>query len=145
MLRFDPLRPASGPVLDRRRFIIGAAGLAASAAWPVRLWAAEAPFSFKQGDFEISVVSDGHLTLPANIFAGDAPPDVRKALFDAAGLGGENIMPGRQSSPDPVRLGSDPLRHRIGHRLPAHCRQARRKPDGRRTFPARGSRAGRLG
>jgi glyoxylase-like metal-dependent hydrolase (beta-lactamase superfamily II) len=105
MLRFDPLKPASGPVLDRRRFIIGAAGLAASAAWPVRLWAAEAPFTFKQGDFEVSVVSDGHLTLPSNIFAGDAPPEERKALLDAAGLGGENIMPA--ANPVVIRTGSD--------------------------------------
>jgi glyoxylase-like metal-dependent hydrolase (beta-lactamase superfamily II) len=47
----------------------------------------------------------GHLTLPSNVFAGDAPPEERKALLDAAGLGGENIMPA--ANPVVIRAGSD--------------------------------------
>ena len=107
MLQVDPAKIASGFSVDRRRFIIGAAGLAASAAWPVRLWAAEAPFSFKQGDFDVTVVSDGNLTLPSNLFAGDAPLEERKALFDAAGLGGENIT--AAANPVVIRAGSDQI------------------------------------
>lgn len=57
MLQVDQTVLRSAIAVDRRRFIVGAASLATAAAWPVRLWAAEAPFSFKQGDFEVSVVS----------------------------------------------------------------------------------------
>jgi len=95
----------AGIAVDRRRFIIGAASLATAAAWPVRLWAAEAPASFTHGDFEVTVVSDGNLMLPSNLFAGDAPPEERKALFDAAGLGGENIT--AAANPVVIRAGSD--------------------------------------
>lgn len=105
MLNFDPLQRVSAIKLNRRRFILGAAGAATAAAWPVRLWAAEAPHSFMQGDFEVTVVSDGYLTLPANLLAGDAPAEERKALLEAAGLGGENVMPA--ASPVLIRAGSD--------------------------------------
>ena len=103
MLHIDPNR--GGFALNRRRFILGATGLATAAAWPRALWAAEAPYSFKQGDFEITVVSDGHLVLPSSLLAADAPAEERKALLEAAGLGGENVMPA--ANPVLIRSGSD--------------------------------------
>src|SRR5829696_6077100 len=40
---------------------------------------------FRHGEFEIIVVSDGHLVLPASFLAPDAPPGERAALLKAAG------------------------------------------------------------
>jgi glyoxylase-like metal-dependent hydrolase (beta-lactamase superfamily II) len=61
--------------------------LAASAASLIArvLPAQAAPFTFKQGAFEITVVSDGHLMLPTSFLAPTAPPDERAALLKAAG------------------------------------------------------------
>jgi glyoxylase-like metal-dependent hydrolase (beta-lactamase superfamily II) len=94
-----------GFVVDRRRFIIGAAGVATAATWPFRLWAAEAPHSFKQGDFEVTVLSDGHLVIPTNLLGADAPPEERQAFLQSIGLTGENIEPA--ASPVLIRAGSD--------------------------------------
>jgi glyoxylase-like metal-dependent hydrolase (beta-lactamase superfamily II) len=88
--------PSSGGsrlALDRRRFIVGAAGLATAAGLPLRLWAAEAPHTFKHGDFDITVVSDGHLVLPASVLAPEAPPEELRALLAAAGTTGDEVMP----------------------------------------------------
>ena len=93
-----------GILLDRRRFIVGAAGFAASA-WPVRLWAAEAPHSFQQGDFEVTILSDGHLVLPAELLAPDTPEEERQAVLTQAGLTGENVTPA--TNPVLIRAGSD--------------------------------------
>jgi glyoxylase-like metal-dependent hydrolase (beta-lactamase superfamily II) len=102
---FDKTLSARGVAVDRRRFIIGAASLTAAAAWPIRLWAAEAPYTFKQGDFEITVLSDGSLTLPVTLLAADTPAEERKAFLDAAGITGENITPA--TSPVLIKAGSD--------------------------------------
>ena len=91
--------------ISRRKFMAGAAGLATAAAWPARLWAAEAPYTFKQGEFEISVISDGHLVLPMAVLASDAPPEERKALLEAAGLTGETATPATNAPL--IRSGSD--------------------------------------
>jgi glyoxylase-like metal-dependent hydrolase (beta-lactamase superfamily II) len=106
MLNLKPLETAAHMRIDRRRFIVGAAGLAtAAASWPVRLWAAEAPHSFKQGDFEVTVVSDGHLVLPTGIVAPNAPPEELKAILEAAGVTGDQIMPATNAVV--IRAGSD--------------------------------------
>ena len=102
MLQINPDRAFA---LDRRRFIIGAAGVATATAWPFRLWAAEAPHSFKQGDFEITVLSDGHLVLPANLLGPDVPAEERKAFLELIGVTGENVEPA--ASPLLIRTGSD--------------------------------------
>jgi glyoxylase-like metal-dependent hydrolase (beta-lactamase superfamily II) len=68
--------------LTRRTLLAtSAAGLAASAlpASPA------APFSFKHGAFDVTVVSDGHLVLPTSFLAPAAPPDERATLLKAAG------------------------------------------------------------
>jgi len=61
-------------------------GLASVALLP-RAYAA--PFSFKQGTFEIAVVSDGHLVLPTSFLAPDIPKAERDALLAALGEAGE--------------------------------------------------------
>lgn len=96
---------SQAPMLDRRRFIVGAAALTAAAGWPLRLWAAESPYSFKQGDFEITVLSDGSLTLPAALLGPDTPAEERKAFLDAAGITGENVT--GAANPVLIKSGSD--------------------------------------
>ena len=49
--------------------------------------------TFKMGDMEITVVSDGHLMLPARFAAPDAPEAERKAALAAAGTTGEMSQP----------------------------------------------------
>lgn len=105
MSYFDKTFRAPELVVDRRRFIVGAASLATASAWPVRLWAAEAPYSFKHGDFEITVLSDGSLTLPANLLGADTSAEERKAFLEAAGITGENFT--GATSPVLIRAGSD--------------------------------------
>jgi glyoxylase-like metal-dependent hydrolase (beta-lactamase superfamily II) len=95
----------SAPRLDRRQFLAGAAGLATLAASPRWAFAAAAPYSFKQGDFEITVVSDGHLVLPSALLGQDAPPEEREVLLKAAGLDTEMVNPA--ASPLLIRSGSD--------------------------------------
>lgn len=87
-----------------RRQILGAAGGLAGAALSASLpgtaiWsdgaahAADASFTFKLGDIEITVVSDGHLMLPARLVAPDAPEAERNAALAAAGQTGELAQP----------------------------------------------------
>ena len=47
---------------------------------------------FRQGEFEIIIVSDGHLVLPTSFLAPDAPPAERAALLKAAGQSGEQYQ-----------------------------------------------------
>lgn len=76
--------------LDRRQFMAGAgaAALLTAAAIPFPLAAAEA---IQFGDFEIVPLSDGHLVLPARLFAPDAEEGARAAAFAAAGHSGDQI------------------------------------------------------
>jgi glyoxylase-like metal-dependent hydrolase (beta-lactamase superfamily II) len=46
---------------------------------------AAAPYSFRHGAFEVTVVSDGHLVLPTTFLAPGAPSAERDALLKAAG------------------------------------------------------------
>lgn len=46
---------------------------------------AAAPYTFKHGAFEVTVISDGHLTLPTAFLAPTAPQAERTALLQAAG------------------------------------------------------------
>jgi len=73
--------------LSRRAFLCAsAASLVAQA--PVL---AAAPYSFRQGTFEITVISDGHLVLPTSFVAPDAPAAEREALLKLAGQSGEQF------------------------------------------------------
>jgi len=50
---------------------------------------AAAPYTFKHGTFELTIVSDGHLVLPTSFLAPDAPAAQRDALLKAAGQSGD--------------------------------------------------------
>lgn len=75
--------------LTRRTLI--AAGAASLAARTLPALAAPAPYRFQHGAFELTVVSDGHLVLPASFLAPDAPREERAALLKAAGETGEQV------------------------------------------------------
>ena len=77
--------------LNRRQFLgcAGAAALLASVSLPVPAARAAEPIKF--GDFEILPLTDGHLMLPARLFAPDAEEKVRAAAFAAAGHSGDQI------------------------------------------------------
>ena len=86
---------------DRRRFLalagsaLGTAGLASTVAW------ARSPQShaFKLGVFDVTVLSDGHLSLPASFLAPGADPKALEAALAAAGQ-----APGRIDAPTNVTL-----------------------------------------
>lgn len=73
--------------ITRRTLLAGAAAGMALRTLPAF---AAAPHSFRHGDFEITIVSDGHLVLPTGFLAPDAKPDERDALLKAAGQTGES-------------------------------------------------------
>jgi glyoxylase-like metal-dependent hydrolase (beta-lactamase superfamily II) len=73
-------------ILDRRAFLAASAAGFAAHAMPAL---AAAPYSFRHGAFDVTVVSDGHLVLPTSFLAPDAPPPERKAILKAAGQTGE--------------------------------------------------------
>ena len=74
------------PKLNRRTLLAATVASIATRALPAF---AAAPYSFKHGAFEVTVVSDGHLVLPTSFLAPDAPPAERDALLKAAGETGE--------------------------------------------------------
>ena len=63
-------------LLTRRRFLAASAAFAAT---PLISWKAlalsQAPYTFTQGDFEVTVISDGELSLPISAFLPDATPE----------------------------------------------------------------------
>lgn len=71
--------------LTRRSLLAATATSLAARALP----AFAAPVTFQHGAFAVTVVSDGHLVLPASFLAPDAPPAERAALLKAAGETGE--------------------------------------------------------
>ena len=89
--------------LTRRTLLAGtAAGLAAHT---LPAFAAPAPYAFKHGAFEITIVSDGHLVLPTSMLAANAPPEERAALLKATGETGEEYTPATNVTL--VRSGAD--------------------------------------
>jgi len=91
-------------VLDRRKFLGVAAGLIAAGVLPKNVLALAGPYTFKQGDYDISVVSDGTLLLPLSLVGPDAKPEDVKALLGAM-VQGDNIQV--EASPLLLRTGSD--------------------------------------
>src|SRR5665811_1054369 len=75
------------PSFSRRALLAATAASLAARALPA--FAAPAPYTFKHGAFELTVVSDGHLVLPVSFLAPDAPPAERAVLLKAAGETGE--------------------------------------------------------
>ncbi|HZL31680.1 MAG TPA: MBL fold metallo-hydrolase [Pseudolabrys sp.] len=71
--------------LTRRALLASTAAAVAAQALP----ALAAPHSFKHGDFDIMIVSDGHLVLPTSFLAPGSSPDERALLLKAAGQTGD--------------------------------------------------------
>jgi glyoxylase-like metal-dependent hydrolase (beta-lactamase superfamily II) len=71
-------------VLDRRKFLALAGTLAAAGLLPQQALALAGPYAFKQGAYDISVVSDGTLSLNiAQVFPGSPIDEVKKLLGPA--------------------------------------------------------------
>jgi len=68
--------------ITRRSLLSAAAGLALC---PPTALAASLPYRFRHGAFEVTVVSDGHLVLPARFLAPDAQAEERAALLARSG------------------------------------------------------------
>lgn len=79
--------------LSRRGFLVAAGGLALTAALPSWRVRALSAATFKQGVFEVTIVSDGHLVLPSTVVAPSAPPEELAPLLKEAGITGETIEP----------------------------------------------------
>ena len=96
-----PLRFA----LNRRDLMIGAASLAGAGLWP-GLSNAKTPFyNFRHGDFDITVLSDGHLMLPTTIHGLDVSREDVERLFKEAGLAPDYVKPA--TNPVLIRTKSD--------------------------------------
>lgn len=91
--------------IDRRKFLAGAAALIAAGLLPRHVLALAAPYSFKQGALDVTVVSDGHLVLPTSLLAPDAPAAERKAILEAIGATGETIEPATNATL--IKAGND--------------------------------------
>ncbi|PAQ10859.1 MBL fold metallo-hydrolase [Mesorhizobium temperatum] len=90
--------------ISRRQFLAATSVLASAPLWSWPAFAAT-PYRFSQGDFEILVVSDGELTLPASLLAPDAPPEELKALLETTGQGPEQVT--AATNPTVIRAGDD--------------------------------------
>ena len=72
--------------LSRRRFLAAGAAFAATPLMPWKALAlAQAPYSFTQGDFAITVIGDGDLTLPLSVFLPDATPEQQAEIAKRLG------------------------------------------------------------
>ena len=90
LIMFGPIGRAGTFVVDRRKFLAGAAGFIAAGLLPKPVLALAGPYAFKQGAFDITVVSDGQLILPWSIVAPDAPPEELKKLL-ASAISGDTV------------------------------------------------------
>jgi glyoxylase-like metal-dependent hydrolase (beta-lactamase superfamily II) len=66
--------------INRRQMLWGASALAATSLLP-KPARAEAGFSFSHGEFQITVLSDGFISLPGEIMVPDAMPEERAAIL----------------------------------------------------------------
>jgi len=95
---------SSSILVDRRKFLAGAAGFIAAGLLPKQVLALAAPHSFKQGAFDVTVVSDGELIIPWSIVAPDAPPEEVKKLL-ATAISGDTVK--GAANPVLIRAGND--------------------------------------
>jgi glyoxylase-like metal-dependent hydrolase (beta-lactamase superfamily II) len=70
-------------VLDRRKFLGIASGLVAAGVLPKNVFALAGPYSFKQGAYDVTVVSDGTLLLPLNLIDSGGKDEEVKTLLGA--------------------------------------------------------------
>ena len=71
-------------VLDRRKFLAGASALVAIGLLPKNAFALAEQYFIEQGDYTVTVVSDGELTLPLSLFPDANPEELAKLLGDMA-------------------------------------------------------------
>jgi glyoxylase-like metal-dependent hydrolase (beta-lactamase superfamily II) len=104
MLMFDAMTIGKTHiVVDRRKFLAGAASLIAAGILPKHALALAGPHSFKQGNYDLTVVSDGQLTLPLALFPDAKPEEVAKLLGPMA----KGDMATFEASPLLLKSGSD--------------------------------------
>lgn len=89
---------------SRRSFLLAAATVAGAASLPRQVMAANDLHTFQHGDFEITVMTDGHLVLPASVLAPENLEELA-ALLDVADI--ENDTVEAPTNPVLVRSGSD--------------------------------------
>ena len=77
--------------LDRRKFLGLASCLIAAGLLPRNVMALAGPYSFKQGAYDVSVVSDGVLMLPLALFDSAGNPELLKTLMGAM-VQGDNVQ-----------------------------------------------------
>jgi glyoxylase-like metal-dependent hydrolase (beta-lactamase superfamily II) len=74
------------PLTSRREVLFGgvlaASALATGPLAPRATSARDASFGFKHGDFDISIISDGYLTIPGEIFTPDVAPEARARILE---------------------------------------------------------------
>jgi glyoxylase-like metal-dependent hydrolase (beta-lactamase superfamily II) len=76
-------------LLNRRKFLAGSAALTAAPLMPWKALAQGQPHSFAQGDAEVTVVSDGSLSVPLNMLAPDASPEQLADIARRLGVSGD--------------------------------------------------------
>jgi glyoxylase-like metal-dependent hydrolase (beta-lactamase superfamily II) len=87
---FDALNTRKFIRLDRRKFLAGASALIAAGVLPKNVFALAGPYSFKQGAYDVTVVSDGTLMLPMNLIDSGGKPEEVKMMLGSM-LQGDNV------------------------------------------------------
>jgi len=91
-------------ILTRRHVLLGTSSLAVMPLLSGYAFAAPAS-TFKQGDFDIIVVSDGFLTLPISIVAPEAAPHEQTDIIRRLGGSADTVQP--QANIPLIRVGQD--------------------------------------
>ena len=90
-------------LLDRRKFLGAAAGLIAAGVLPRNVLALAGPYAFRQGAYDVTVVSDGTLLLDLTLFPETNPEELKTLL--APMIQGEKAQ--FEVSPLLLKSGSD--------------------------------------
>jgi glyoxylase-like metal-dependent hydrolase (beta-lactamase superfamily II) len=93
MLEFGSLQRWTRFSLNRRQFIAGTASLVGGGIWPGPDYAQAGSYRFRHGDFDIAVLSDGHLVLPATIHGIDVPREEVQRVLKEGGLDPDQMRP----------------------------------------------------
>ena len=86
-MNFISLNGVKHVALDRRKFMGLASGLIAAGLLPENVMALAGPYTFKQGAYDVTVVSDGTLVLPLALFDSMGKADELKTLMGSMVVG----------------------------------------------------------
>jgi glyoxylase-like metal-dependent hydrolase (beta-lactamase superfamily II) len=103
-MNYTTLNGVKHVALNRRKFLGLASGLIAAGLLPKNVMALAGSYTFKQGAYDVSVVSDGTLMLPLALFDSMGKGDELKALMGAMVMG-DNVQ--FQASPLLLKSASD--------------------------------------